>query len=81
MFWRHNLVLLIILLQVGVESEAQVCICEIYPDIPIENSKCCLHEIKIKEKCEKENVECVTRIEKNSLVWKKVKIDKVDKKK
>ena len=65
----------------GLESEAKVCICENCPDIPIENSKCCLHEIKIKEKCEKENVECVTRIEKISLVWKKVKIDKVDKKK
>ena len=66
------LVLQINILQLVEEIVPQVCVCENCPDIPVESSKCCNQEIKVREMCEKENVGCVTKVQKISLVWDKV---------
>ena len=58
--------------QVPIIDLAQVCLCELCPEIPEKDSKCCHCEDKNKAACEEEGVTCIIRLKKMSKIWDKV---------
>ena len=56
------------------EENADLCTCSSCPNTPIDRSKCCLSEAKIKNECQLENVNCVLKLKKIEKLWDKVNI-------
>ena len=57
-----------------VQESTDLCSCSSCPTIAIPLSKCCLSEAKIRNECQKENVDCVLKLKKIEKLWDKVKL-------
>ena len=54
------------------EAADNVCTCALCPKDPIEHSKCCHLEGRIKSELENESVNCVVALKKMTKLWDKV---------
>ena len=57
-----------------IQEIADHCSCFNCPDTPIDLSKCCLSEMKIRTACQEQKVGCVLKLKKLENLWNKVSL-------